>query len=604
MDQLRAEDPAFIGPYRLVGRLGAGGMGVVHRAEAPDGQAVAVKLVRAEAAADEEFRRRFAREVRAARLVGDAWTARVLDADTDADVPWVATEYVPGPSLRAAVEGRLGPLPAASVFVLAHRLALALRAIHGAGLIHRDLKPSNILLTVGGPRVIDFGIARRTVLSSESDLTRTGVLVGSPEFMSPEQVRGDEVTPAGDVFSLGAVLAYASTGRAPFSTGDPGVHGLLFRVAYEDPDVAGVPETVAELVHDCLRKNPADRPTVDALVSRTRKALDGSWLPPDLLARLDEDAADFLRATPRPEPAPRPRPRTRLVEPVLTAPAPAPPVRVRPVRVRPPARRTTARGSLRRPTGLLVAAAVAAYAFFTGAPPFLRASDGTREAAPFAGVWHVDLPGTIAPFVLRLDVTNSTEVGRPSGGYVAATDKGVCQGEATLAGRTRGEMVLADFRVVRSTPDGLTAKECGLPAEYTLVQGPGDSDVTLHRGVDVILARVDEPAAGIPQRLLNVWSSGSGQVVVIRRGTVGDPVVRTVTTQAGRHCESTAALLLVDGGRLVTTPAVTDRTASDAGCQADAIAWNYAVDEDPARPLRLVLESSATASVRRLGLVR
>ncbi|MFB6840364.1 serine/threonine-protein kinase [Streptomyces sp. NPDC056361] len=602
MDQLRAEDPAFIGPYRLVGRLGAGGMGIVYRAEAPDGQAVAVKLVRAEAAADEEFRRRFAREVRAARLVGDAWTARVLDADTEAEVPWVATEYVPGPSLRAAVEGRLGPLPAASVLVLAHRLALALRAIHGAGLIHRDLKPSNILLTVGGPRVIDFGIARRAVLSSESDLTRTGVLIGSPEFMSPEQVRGDDVTPAGDVFSLGAVLAYASTGRAPFSTGDPGVHGLLFRVAYEDPDVAGVPETVAELVHDCLRKDPADRPTVDALVSRTRKALGGAWLPPELLARLDEDAADFLRATPAPVPRPRPRPRdrTRLVEPVLTAPDPT-----RPVRVRPPVRRTTVRDSLRRPTGLLVAAAVAAYTFFTGAPPFLRASDGTREAAPFAGVWHVDLTGSIAPFAMRLDVTNSTEVGWRSGTYVAATDTSVCQGEMALAGRTHAEMVLADFRVVRSTPDGLTAKECGLPAEFTMVQGTEEFDASWRRGgAHIMMARVDEPSAEIPQAFLNIWSSGNGLVVAIRRGVVGDPVVRTVTTQADRHCESTSALLLVDGQRLVTAPAVTDRTASDAGCRADAIAWNYVLDWDSSRPPRLTLESPATTSVRRLRLVQ
>ncbi|MFE1349636.1 serine/threonine-protein kinase [Streptomyces sp. NPDC058757] len=331
MDQLLPDDPAFIGPYRLVGRLGAGGMGVVYRAEAAGGRPLAVKLVRADAARDAEFRRRFAREVRAARLVGGEWTARVLDSDTEGEVPWVATEYVPGPSLRAAVEGRLGPLPAASVLVLAHRLALALRAIHGAGLIHRDLKPSNILLTEGGPRVIDFGIARLAALSSESDLTRTGVLLGSPEFMSPEQVRGQEAAAASDVFSLGGVLAYAATGRAPFSGGEPGVHGLLFRVAYEEPDVAGVPEAVAELVQECLAKEPETRPTVEAVLSRTGKALGGSWLPPELLARLDADAADFLRTRPRGEPDPRrepdPRPflRTRPAEAVRPGPdTPAP----------------------------------------------------------------------------------------------------------------------------------------------------------------------------------------------------------------------------------------------------------------------------------------
>ncbi|WP_051034176.1 serine/threonine-protein kinase [Streptomyces sp. SS] len=589
MDQLRAEDPAFIGPYRLAGRLGAGGMGIVYRAEAPDGQAVAVKLVRADAAADEEFRRRFAREVRAARLVGDAWTARVLDADTDADVPWVATEYVPGPSLRAAVEGRLGPLPAASVFVLAHRLALALRAIHGAGLIHRDLKPSNILLTVGGPRVIDFGIARRAVLSSESDLTRTGVLVGSPEFMSPEQVRGDEVTPAGDVFSLGAVLAYASTGRAPFSTGDPGVHGLLFRVAYEDPDVAGVPETVAELVHDCLRKDPADRPTVDALVSRTRKALDGSWLPPELLARLDEDAADFLRATPAPV-------RDR-------GPATAP-VRVRVTRsvtVPVPVLPGVLRVGRRLLTALVVGAATVAYAGVGPAPSFARPSDGTQDAKPFTGVWRVESFTEEDPFLMRLEIRNATRLGRPAGTFVSATSTTVCQGELGLTSRSSSVMVVSGFRVSRSTPPGASAEECGLPDHLTLgEQSPADGFLWRENGSTTTpVGRSWAPKPDVPEKFWNVWSSGDGLVVSIRPGGLGDLVVRTVRTVSGRHCESTAALLSVDGGVVSTTPSVLDAAASESACVADGIAWTYRTD--PRNPSVLIREHDSAA--RRLRLV-
>ncbi|MGW5777271.1 serine/threonine-protein kinase [Streptomyces sp. NPDC003863] len=594
MDQLRAEDPAFIGPYRLVGRLGAGGMGVVYRAEAPDGRAVAVKLVRSEAAADEEFRRRFAREVRAARLVGDEWTARVLDADTAADVPWVATEYVPGPSLRAAVEGSLGPLPAASVLVLAHRLGLALRAIHGAGLIHRDLKPANILLTVGGPRVIDFGIARRIALSSESDLTRTGVLVGSPEFMSPEQVRGEEVTAASDVFALGAVLAYASTGRAPFSTGDPAVHGLLFRVAYEDPDVAGVPETVAELVQDCLAKDPADRPTMDVVVSRTRKALGGSWLPPDLLARLDEDAADFLRA------APRDGKRSPVTAPVRAS------VKAPLAVLSPEARRgfrRFLRVGRRLLTALVVGTATVAYTGVGPAPSFARPSDGTTEDKRFSGVWRLTSYGRDEPFLMRLDIHNSTRLGRPAGTFVAATSTTVCQGELALTSRTKPTIVLSAFRVTRSSPSGASTEECGLPDHVTLgpdSDHPGGHSWRVPESRSETARKIPAPKPEVPPKFWNAWSTGQGLVVIIRPGSLGDPAVRTVQTGTGKHCESTAHVLSVENGVLFTTPSVLDEAASEYACVADRIAWTYKAD--PKNPSGLLRESEYGA--RRLRLVK
>ncbi|MGK5546123.1 serine/threonine-protein kinase, partial [Streptomyces sp. URMC 127] len=242
MDGLRPDDPRILGAYRLLGRLGAGGMGRVYLARSDRGRTVAVKLVHRELAGQEEFRRRFRQEVRSARRVGGEWTAPVLDADTEAEVPWVATGYIAGPSLRQVVDRDFGPLPERSVRILGAGLARALQAVHAAGIVHRDLKPSNVLVTLDGPRVIDFGIARALETLADGDgLTRTGAAVGSPGFMSPEQVRGGAITPASDVFCLGSVLAYAATGRMPFGTADSGVHALMFRIAEEQPDLTGVP---------------------------------------------------------------------------------------------------------------------------------------------------------------------------------------------------------------------------------------------------------------------------------------------------------------------------------------------------------------------------
>ncbi|MGW1771800.1 MFS transporter [Streptomyces sp. NPDC002104] len=313
MDQLIVEDPARIGPYRLIARLGAGGMGLVYLGRSEGGRTVAVKVVQAEYAGNPEFRRRFAREVAAARRVGGSWTAAVLDADPEAAVPWVATQYIPGPDLHAVVAKDFGPLPEHSVRTLANRLALALRAVHEAGLIHRDLKPSNVLVTVDGPRVIDFGIARAMdSLAGDSLLTHTGMLIGSAGFMSPEQVRGLELTPASDVFCLGAVLVYAATGRLLFGAADTGLNAHLFRVAEEEADLTGVPEPLADLVRDCLHKDPARRPTPAQVAERTAADQAGEWLPGAVLAQLGRHAAQLLdfAPTPREEPAAgRPDPR-------------------------------------------------------------------------------------------------------------------------------------------------------------------------------------------------------------------------------------------------------------------------------------------------------
>ncbi|WP_228992996.1 protein kinase [Streptomyces sp. DH8] len=256
-----AEFPQYAGAYRLEARLGSGGMGVVHLARSASGMQLAVKVVHAPYAADPEFRARFRQEVAAARRVSGAFTAPVVDADPEAGRPWMATLYVPGPTLAEQVK-RNGPLSPAALRRLTAGLAEALRDIHRAGVIHRDLKPSNVLLTDGGPKVIDFGISR----SYDSDLrTETGKLIGSPPYMAPEQFqRPREVGPPVDVFALGAVIVHAATGRGPFDSDSPYI--VAYQVVHDQPDLGGVPEELAPLVARCLAKDPADRPTPDEVM--------------------------------------------------------------------------------------------------------------------------------------------------------------------------------------------------------------------------------------------------------------------------------------------------------------------------------------------------
>ncbi|WP_406251871.1 serine/threonine-protein kinase [Streptomyces cyaneofuscatus] len=300
---LVAGDPERIGPYPLLGRLGAGGMGRVYLARSAGGRTVAVKVVHEEHISNGEFRARFRREIEAARRVGGRYTAPVLDADADADHPWVATGYVPGPSLEQAVREH-GPLPAESVHALAEGLLRALRGIHAAGIVHRDLKPSNVLLTVDGPRVIDFGIARALQVSVESLLTSTGMVIGSPGFMAPEQILGEETGTGADVFALGCVLMYAATGQLPFGNGASNQHAVMYRIVESAPDLTGVGDApLRELIGRCLTKKPAERAGVDALLadigtseSPGAALRGGAWLPPQLLARLARQAAVLLDA--------------------------------------------------------------------------------------------------------------------------------------------------------------------------------------------------------------------------------------------------------------------------------------------------------------------
>ncbi|MEU6809104.1 PQQ-binding-like beta-propeller repeat protein [Streptomyces sp. NPDC046831] len=284
VDQLTQHDPRRIGPFEVLGRLGAGGMGLVYLARSASGRRVAIKTVRTELAEDQLFRVRFTREVEAARAVSGFYTAAVVDADPRAAVPWLATAYVPAPSLEEIVN-ECGPLPAQAVRWLAAGVAEALQSIHGAGLVHRDLKPSNVLVVEDGPRVIDFGIASGV---SNTRLTMTNVAVGTPAYMSPEQAKDSRsVTGASDVFSLGSTLVFAATGHAPFHGANP--VETVFMLLREGPDLEGLPDELRPLIESCMQMEASARPTPADLQAQLAPHLFGSgsddsgtasaWLP-------------------------------------------------------------------------------------------------------------------------------------------------------------------------------------------------------------------------------------------------------------------------------------------------------------------------------------
>ncbi|MEV7360566.1 serine/threonine-protein kinase [Kitasatospora sp. NPDC091276] len=348
---LLENDPREIGGYRLEGRIGAGGMGVVYRARSLSGRQVALKVIRPELAGDEEFRARFRHEVEAARRVSGAFTAPVVDADPDAPSPWLATLYVPGPSLAERV-ARQGPLSPPEVRRLATGLAEALRDIHRAGLVHRDLKPGNVLLAEDGPRVIDFGIARAL---DGTQLTSTGVAVGTPPFMAPEQFRRGDTSPATDVFALGSVLAFAGTGRGPF--GADSSHAVGFRVVYEEPDLAGLAAELLPMVTACLAKEPTRRPTLETLLTWSVAGVE----PPPA-------APDTLPATVWERPAVPPVPTEPDVRSAPLAPALPPPAGPAVV----PAPTDPAVPRPRRRTAALVVAVAVALAAAGGAAVLLR----------------------------------------------------------------------------------------------------------------------------------------------------------------------------------------------------------------------------------------
>ncbi|MFK0237296.1 serine/threonine protein kinase [Streptomyces vinaceus] len=314
---LRPEDPATVGGYRLAAVLGAGGMGKVYLSYTPGGRPIALKVIRPEFSEDPEFRRRFQQEVRAAQRVQGLYTAPVIDFDTEGAQPWLATAYVPGPSLSHAVAG-YGRLPLRSVLLLAVGVAEALHVIHGAGIVHRDLKPANVLLAGDGPRVIDFGIARAADATS---LTGSGVSVGTPAFMAPEQASAGTVTAGTDIFALGQIVAYAAIGAPAYGEGSS--HAVLYRIVHEDPDLSALPQELRPLVTRCLSRDPADRPTLTEIIEMCHDIAPAplrqgeDWLPQAVAGAITER----LRL---PEPARTPPPQP-AVAPTPTEVSPQPP---------------------------------------------------------------------------------------------------------------------------------------------------------------------------------------------------------------------------------------------------------------------------------------
>ncbi|WP_216858060.1 serine/threonine-protein kinase [Actinomadura verrucosospora] len=322
-EPLAQGDPPEIGGYRILARLGAGGMGRVFLGSTQSGRHLAIKVVRPEFADDPEFRRRFAQEVVAAQRVQNLYTAPVIDADLNGPVPWLATAHIPGPSLAAEVAGS-GPLPRTALPVLGAGIAEALQAIHRAGVVHRDLKPSNVLLAGDGPRVIDFGIARA---ADATPLTRTGGVVGSPQFMAPEQVRGGESGPALDVFAFGALLYFAATARSPFGEGNP--QAVMFRIVQEEPRLDECPDELRPLIERCLDKDPENRPSDDELLdelSGMRADDPAAWPPEPVTESLRAYAAVPPTAPPRPPTGAFPTgPHTTGSHPPVPAGPPGPP---------------------------------------------------------------------------------------------------------------------------------------------------------------------------------------------------------------------------------------------------------------------------------------
>ncbi|MFG2224460.1 serine/threonine-protein kinase [Streptomyces sp. NPDC048644] len=618
-------DPQWIGDYRLLSRLGTGGMGRVYLARSEGGRTVAVKLVKTELAAEEEFRDRFRAEVAAARRVGGHWTAPVLDADTEAEIPWVATGYIAGPALSEVVgggygrTGLYGPLPEHSLRHLAYGLSCALVDIHGVGLVHRDLKPSNVLLTIDGPRVIDFGIARALDAVGEQTQTTFGTVVGSPSFMSPEQVQGLRVGPASDVFCLGSVLAYAATGRTPFGSVASGVHAVMFKIAQEDPDLTTAPDgPVRDLIHACLAKDPEARPTTRELLSRLGPVGDGGaaggakspWLPAELIAYLGRHAVRLLDTDTPPGGHP-PWRTARPVErgPGHTAPAPAPAPPVWPTAGEPfgpaaaasdgpppphataaapydpataavpyerpfPADVRPAGGAPRRRRRMVVlGAAAVVVAAAALAVPLLSGSgadgdDSSDISGRYVGIWTGDVlrdgtpTGQQRRFVISHGkvgevVANSTSLGRTY----------ECRSDAKLVSVTDEdgrERLRLDTKVVKSVPVG----RCAALGEHTLRPGPRGTLEWAAAGRTATLHRSERAAEIVPDGYLGTWQRQNddgvrSQRLTIKRAPVGSSVVTLVTEGDGQgRCTAHADLYSAEG-KLTVGPTVVDRPAPD-----------------------------------------
>jgi hypothetical protein len=536
-----------MGDYQLLRRLGAGGMGQVYLGRSRSGRMVAVKRVHANLAKDPVFRRRFRREVEAARRVGGEWTAPVLDADTESEAPWVATGYVPGPTLADTVE-RHGPLPEASVLALASGLARALRAVHACRLIHRDLKPSNVLVTIDGPRVIDFGIVRSV---DASVATRTGAVIGSPAFMSPEQARGAELSPASDIFSLGSVLAYAATGRQPFGAGLSGLHAVILQVAHGQAQLGDLSGPVRALVESCLVKAAEERPTLDAILG-SLPPFPQTWLPAAVVTELGRHAAGLLdleapglQAVPAPpSPMPLPQPAglasTGRMGETLTG---------------PPRRRSASRKWLYPAAGAAAVAVIAAGSVFALAAADGRESSGRSRvtASPEAtgvvppamlGTWEgeVEKADTDTWWHRRITLTQG-ELNQDVAKISVAKEPGMlCEYIGSLASSSPAVDLRA--RLTRSIPPGKCEDD---PPQTMTLKGTQVRWAAGNVSGDLSRARNNAVPASLQGRWVGTDGWGKTREFVIGGGAVGTEAVQTsVGTPGNALCKVAAVLISAD----------------------------------------------------------
>ncbi|WP_028812457.1 serine/threonine-protein kinase [Streptomyces flavidovirens] len=546
MQPLDAGDPQTVGAYRILGRLGAGGMGRVYLGRSAGGRTVAVKVAHPHYALDDEFRARFRREVAAARRVGGDWTAPVLDADPDATVPWVATGYVAGPTLTEAVADA-GPLPAYAVRALGAGLAEALTAVHGLGLVHRDVKPSNVMLTLDGPRLIDFGIARAT--DGTTSLTSTGVSIGSPGYMSPEQILSKDVTGAADVFSLGAVLAYAALGEAPFP-GDSSA-ALLYKVVHEEPRLDGLDALDGELrevVAACLAKEAADRPSPGEVARRlapggAARLVAAGWLPGPLVERAGRAAVRLLDL----EPASAP--------PGLSGPVP------------------------------FSSPAVGAF----GPPPALFGSGA-------AGPVPVPAPVPVVPEPRGDATAMATD---PAGRLSLSLTTENTPGDRGCGRRRSCTVVLAVAGALAVATVGGSVYLSGLG---------GDNTDTGDEGGGYDAAPATPP--GVPKAFTGTWEGSvtaggvaSQYSVKISAGVPGDAVARTTNTFGPLRCNGLGELDSATANRLRITDRADPARPSTPGCASGTVQVTYTLEKDGTLTVRAkgAGTGNPAGSLRRLG---
>ncbi|MCK9893531.1 protein kinase [Frankia sp. AgB32] len=523
VEPLEDDDPSAVGPYKLAGRLGVGGMGTVYYGRSPAGRPVAVKVIRRDFAREPHFRSRFAREAQAARRVARFCTAEVLDVDTDRAEPYLVTEFIEGPTLAGRVR-RGGPLDAAELERLGVAVAGALGAIHGANLIHRDLKPGNILLSPSGARVIDFGIARS--LESTTTLTHRGV-IGTPAFMAPEQALGEPLTPAADIHAWGGVMLFAATGRTPH--GEAITPVLLYRIVHDQPDLSGLAPELRDLVEWTMQRDPAARPTASALLLR----LTGATPAPTTVGEIGTPGS---AAVPRPPGAVRDSPTRLLHDPRPTAGQDMPqdgsaeePRRAR--RTQPARRRTPSRPRwpAHPPRWPLVAAAIATLLATGGIGLAVSQRDRGGPTAPSPQATAAATAGviTLADYRGRTSAVAVERLRRA--GFVARSmsepSGAASRGRVIDTSPPAGTRLAPGSTVVVRIGDGSQAEARGWRVfkQYTDSSSINESPIILvsPAGAERQVGVGDNPALA-PDGSRVVFTSTAGEIVSLRTAGGGD----------------------------------------------------------------------------------